>query len=264
MNERPDQGGRNQGGQDTGHFQLHIDEKDLMTGAYDPAAPRGTGDPYGPGGYSLTTAYTTEEERRREKKEAKKRNRLKARKNKRVFKWVWLCMVLLVSFTVASYLITGANDLLAKGRTAGTTKVEVPENLTSAEELAQILYQQGAIKKPEFFALYCGMKEDMKDFVAGTYQLNTNMDYEDIINTLQGGNDSSEVVTVTFPEGVNVLEVAQILEENEVCTADEFLEAVNSGEYGKYYMIGELTNLRDRYYDLEGYLFPDTYYFYKG
>ncbi len=243
-------------------FKLTIDERDLMTGSYDPAPLRSASDPYPATPYSRTEAYTSEADRRREKKAARQRNRLKARKNKRVFQLVWLCMVLLLSFTLASYLITGADDFLGKGRTTGSTKVTVPESPTE-EEIAQLLYDCGAIRKTEFFTLYCKITSDAKEFQPGTYQLSTDMDYQDIITTLEGGNDDREIVTVTFPEGINTLEAAALLEENEVCTAQEFLDAVNSGEFGKYDMIGELTDLSDRYFDLEGYLFPDTYDFYK-
>ncbi len=262
MNERPDPNRRNPGQSRTGTFKLNIDERDMMTGSYDPVG-RGEERPYAQSSSgSRHAAYLTEEERRKEKKAARKRNRIKARKNKRVFKIVWVCMVLLMSFTVAAYLITGSNDFLGASRNPGTTKVEIPEKPT-ATELANILYEHGAISKPEFFALYCTVKDEMEYFSPGTFELDTDMDYEDLINTLQGGNDSREVVTVTFPEGINVLEAAQLLEENEVCTAQEFLAEVNSGNYSNYDMIGALDNLPDRYYDLEGYLFPDTYDFYK-
>ena len=47
--------------------------------------------------------------RKKEAKEHKKRNRVKARKkNKRIFAFTWLAMVILVSLTLASYLIGGS------------------------------------------------------------------------------------------------------------------------------------------------------------
>ena len=272
MNERNDLGNNNRPGNvpRTEKFKLNIDERELMTGSFDPvgrsAGGRTRQTPAGeqyPPMNSRTAAYMTEEERRRERKAARQRNRLKARKNKRVFKWVWLCMVLLCAFTLASYLIGGSNDFFGVGRNPGTTQVEVPNDLTE-DLLAQILYERGAIKKPEFFALYCKVKEDMEDFPAGTFEVETDLDYEGLINMLQGGADTREVVTVTFPEGIDILEAARLLDESGVCGAEEFLEAVNSKEFGDYDEIAELTNLDARYYDLEGYLFPDTYDFYVG
>lgn len=260
MNHGQNPGGENRG---TGNFKLNIDERDLATGTVDlPERRSQTPRPE----YSTNKAYLTEKERRAEKKAHKKRDKLKARKNRRVFALVWVCMVLLVSFTLASYLIQGSNDFFAANRTEGTTEVTIPENLTS-KQLAQILYEAGAIKKPEFFNLYCSItvdEEEMEWFQPGVYQLETNMDYQDIISTLQGGNETKEVVTVTFPEGTTALEAAALLEENEVCSAQDFLTAINSDDFDDYYGIDQIANGSARYYKLEGYLFPDTYDFYKG
>lgn len=136
----------------------------------------------------MNKAYLTEKERRAERKAHKKRDKLKARKNRRVFALVWVCMVLLVSFTLASYLIKGSNDFFAVGRSQGTTSVTIPENVT-LDDLTQILYEAGAIKEPEFFSLFCMVTVDddeMEYFQPGTYNLDTDLDYQAIISTLQG------------------------------------------------------------------------------
>lgn len=64
-------------------------------------------------------------------------------------------------------------------------------------------------------------------------------------------------VTVTFPEGYTVLQIAQRLEENNVCTAEAFLAACQ-----KPVADIEIKNSDERIYLLEGYIFPDTYEFY--
>lgn len=257
MNHGQNPGGGNRG---TGNFKLNIDERDLATGSVD--IPERRSQPPRPE-YSTNKAYLTDKERRAEKKAHKKRNKLKARKNRWIFSVVWLCMVLLVSFTLASYLIQGSNDFFAANRTEGTTEVTIPKEVT-VDQLTQILYEAGAIKKPEFFKLYCSVTASMEYFQPGTYKIETNMDYQDLISTLQGGNESREVVTVTFPEGITALEMASLLEENEVCSAQDFLTAIDSDDFDNYDMIGAITNGADKYYKLEGYLFPDTYNFYKG
>ncbi len=261
MNERPDDNRRvTPNPRGTGSFKLNLDERERATGSITP--PRQDRERGSHGDSSYNKAYATEEERKAEKKAHKKRNRLKARKNKRIFSLVWLCMVLLLSFTLASYLIGGSNDFFAVGRVEGTAEVAVPENVT-AEELADILYERGAIKKKEFFSLYCKITADMEYFEPGTYQVGTNLDYEDLINTLQGGNEAREVVTVTFPEGVTALQAAKLLEDNEVCTQEEFLQALN-GDFTNYEEIAAMGDVSGKYYKLEGYLFPDTYDFWKG
>jgi len=245
---------------------VKIDQRDLMTGSLEaPRQRRGQPVQYAEPP-SAKKAALTDKELKAEKRAHKKRNRIKARKNKRVFSFVWLCMVLLTSFTLASYLIGGAMDFFGDGRDTGTVDITIPEGKLTEDGLAEILYQAGAIKKPEFFSLYCKVKEDMEDFQPGTsLEVGTDLDYEALINILQGGGEvDREVVTVVFPEGFNALEGARLLEENEVCTASEFLSALNTMDFSKYGMIGALGDTSNRYYKLEGYLFPDTYEFYKG
>ncbi len=64
-------------------------------------------------------------------------------------------------------------------------------------------------------------------------------------------------VTVTFPEGFTVLDIAERLAESGVCSETEFLELCN-----KPYEGIEIDNPEERVFLLEGYIFPDTYEFY--
>ena len=73
------------------------------------------------------------------------------------------------------------------------------------------------------------------------------------------------VVRVMFPEGYTTVEIAERLEENGVCAATDFMEAVKDAaavqnSYG--FLAG--TDFSKRAYALEGYVFPDTYDFYRG
>ena len=48
-----------------------------------------------------------------------------------------------------------------------------------------------------------------------------------------------------------------------MCIRDS-LEACNSSDYDSYSDVAAITNTSDRYYKLEGYLFPDTYQFFEN
>lgn len=67
------------------------------------------------------------------------------------------------------------------------------------------------------------------------------------------------VVKVTFPEGFTTYQIAQRLEENGVCSADDFLSVCNEPYEGI-----EISNPDERVFLLEGYIFADTYEFYKN
>lgn len=77
-----------------------------------------------------------------------------------------------------------------------------------------------------------------------------------------GGGSSPIIkssVRVTFPEGYTVYQMAQLLQENKVCSAEDFMKAADTPVDGI-----EINNADERVFLLEGYLFPDTYDFYIG
>lgn len=67
-------------------------------------------------------------------------------------------------------------------------------------------------------------------------------------------------VTVMFPEGKTVYQIAALLQENGVCSADDFIQAVNESDSAFALPLRG----RTRAFLLEGYVFPDTYEFYKN
>ncbi len=83
------------------------------------------------------------------------------------------------------------------------------------------------------------------------------------------GTTLSHTVTVTVPEGYTVQEIAKLMETEGVCEAEEFLRAVKEGAFSEYSFLNDVTTVNEdgtpngRYYRLEGYLFPDTYEFYR-
>ncbi len=85
--------------------------------------------------------------------------------------------------------------------------------------------------------------------------------------TLSASTEStvSPTVTVTFPEGYTVLEIAEKLEENDVCSAEDFMRAAQSTELAQQFgLLSEMENTENRAFLLEGYVFPDTYEFFRG
>lgn len=67
-------------------------------------------------------------------------------------------------------------------------------------------------------------------------------------------------VSVTIPEGYSFMQIANTLEDKGVCTAKEFYKAAQSYQVKSF----TIPSSSDRCFKLEGYLFPDTYEFYKN
>lgn len=253
---------------DPKNFEVHIPEEELSTGARRP--------PYSPkyvetrdsiNSFSDSRSRdTTAQKKEVEKKEARahqRRNKEKRKKNRRIFKLVWVVMVIFTGLALAQYLLAGIDDMLAVNKSKITVTVEIPKDATT-DEVAQILYDNGVIEKTDFFKLYSKFTKADGFYRNGTYELSTDMDYEAIINHLQSNVYRVDTVKVTFPEGLNVMEVAQLMEENGVCSEEEVLEAANSDEFDGFDLIDAVDNETERYYKVEGYLFPDTYEFYKS
>ncbi len=201
--------------------------------------------------------------RRKEARDHRKRNRVKARKNKRIFTVTWLSMVILLSLMISSYLIGGSNDFLAIDRIEAEVDITIPENVTQ-EQLNNILMECHAIEKPEFFSLFCAITADIDYIQAGDYTIRTNLDYKELTNTLQAGPDMGDEIKIMFPEGLTVVEFAELLEENGVSSKEDILAACNSTTFDENYPdVAAIDNVDKRYYKLEGYLFPDTYEFFE-
>ncbi len=93
--------------------------------------------------------------------------------------------------------------------------------------------------------------------------MNSNMAYDEIIIAMRTGNTIKSVVTVTFYEGMSMREIADSLQKNEVCLADDFINTLQTTDFG--YEFEDMLPKKDLCFrKLEGYLFPDTYEFYVG
>ena len=193
-----------------------------------------------------------------------KKKIVKTRKNGCMFNIIWGVLIIFISVLITRYALSGINDMLAIGREENTVSVEIPEE-ANLDTVAEALEKSGVIYEKTFFKMYATVTKARRGFSQGTYEMKTNMDYQAILNYIRNQSNRKDVVEVTFREGLSVLECADILEQNEVCDKEEFLKKCNSDEFDKsYQFLASITNKDSRYYKLEGYLFPDSYQFYKG
>ena len=187
----------------------------------------------------------------------------KGKSNRYFFRTVWLVMIVLVSIFMARYMLVGINDMLANNKDEKSVNISIPPG-SNLSKVSDILYNSGVIGDKSFFKLYTILTNSAGDFTNGDFEVKTNMDYEALINYLQTQSNRTDIVKVTFTEGMNVIECAQLLEENEVCSKEDFLKVCASNDFDEEYeFLTAISNANQRYYKLEGYLFPDTYQFYK-
>ncbi len=196
-------------------------------------------------------------QKRLQKKEEKKKNK----KNKRIFRFIWLISGIFVGVVLSVYLMVGVNDMLAINRTDSTTvKLELPES-PNLDLVTDQLVEHGVINEATFFKMYANLTKSGNNFNQGVFDIPKNLDYEAVINYLQGNANRVDVISVTIPEGKSIQEIAEILVEAKVLkSTDEFLELCNSNTFDEDYdFLTKIDNTDKRYYKLEGYLYPDTY-----
>lgn len=134
--------------------------------------------------------------------------------------------------------------------------------------IASNLKKEKFIKNELVFKIFVKLMEP-KSLEAGIYELSPSMDLKTIIDTFnKGAKDMRETVSITFVEGKNMRYVISKITENMDITEEEILNKLKDEEYlnsliDKYFIITDEIKNKDIYYSLEGYLYPDTYTFYK-
>lgn len=116
-----------------------------------------------------------------------------------------------------------------------------------------------------FFFYVRGQEDAASKLQYGTFELASDMSYDDIIAVLQQTTDERETVRVTFPEGKTAIQYAQIMEQAGLCSAEEFLEVANeTGDFSQFKFWNQRGEHPNTFMRAEGYLFPDTYEFFVG
>ena len=175
---------------------------------------------------------------------------------------VYIVAVLVISVFASWTIIEVANDVFAFVKSDEAVTVVIEEEMT-ANDVAQMLYENGIIKYPTMYELFIRLKEESTDYLVGEYEISPSMNYGDINDTFTYNAHTREQVVVTVPEGYTVDQIIDLLLKNGIGTREGFVAAINEFDYGYRFMQGLDDLDPERTYRLEGYLFPDTYYFFK-
>ena len=174
--------------------------------------------------------------------------------------FVWLALIVMIGVTAGRMLWICAADVLAFGREDKVVTVTVYEADTM-EDIIDKLHENGLIRYKSLFSLYANISDAEEDIKPGIYDLNTRYDYHALVNFMSP-RSSREVIKLTIPEGYTCRQIFSLLEENRICTAVDAAAYAAKGELSEYWFLEGLERGSDNC--LEGYLFPDTYEFYKN
>lgn len=194
----------------------------------------------------------------------KKKIELFFKQNKKA--WVLIAVCIAAAALISTYAISCMNDILAIGRDSETVvTVNIPAQ-TDTKGAIEILRDNKLIKH-KYFCRICAKVLEYRDdnYLTGIYYLTESMGLENMLSSFKKPTITGETVTLTFPEGYTVNQIAEKLEKYEVCSQTAFFATVRDVDFStEYSFIAQMDNKDKRYQVLEGYLYPDTYEFYIG
>jgi UPF0755 protein len=125
---------------------------------------------------------------------------------------------------------------------------------TGFSGIRKILSREDLVKDDIRFDLLARLMGVEQDLQAGEYRLHKGQPPYQLLQILAKGRTIKRVVTV--PEGANIFQVADILAARKLVEPKAFLDLCRDPAF--------LEELGLKGSSLEGYLFPDTYYFTRG
>ncbi|MCX7715653.1 MAG: endolytic transglycosylase MltG [Clostridia bacterium] len=153
------------------------------------------------------------------------------------------------------FAIDVANDV-HKIRIKEPVVVEVADG-ASANKIADMLKEKGVIRHPFVFRQQAKKGGYSGSFKPGTATITPGMSYTDIMQLLTESN--RDMVKITIPEGYEVRQIEDKLVEAGLIDRERFDSLLKAGNFNYKF----LNDIPDRENQLEGYLFPATYYISK-
>lgn len=177
------------------------------------------------------------------------------------------CIVLVLLLALAGVGLAKLLDLYGEldGRdTQGAEQTVTVEQGSSAAAIAAQLKEEGIIEYDWLFTQYVKYSGKGSGIQYGEFQLRPGMGYNEIIKAISV-QQRRATVTVTFPEGSTAVAIAQKMQEAGLCEMQAFLDCANGldgSDFSQYSFWSAIPD-NGRLMKCEGYLFPDTYEFFK-
>lgn len=168
-------------------------------------------------------------------------------------KFVWIfniCVIIIFAIILTDFFgIVGSKN---------SVKLEINEG-DGISAVADRLKRNNIVISKNLFLLYCKIGDSDIKLQPGEFEVNSGMSYPKLVNAIEQSSDSS--YSVTIPEGFETREIADRLLSNDVIkNENEFFDALK-----KYsFTLDDGTVINGAENSLNGFLFPDTYNFYKS
>lgn len=137
--------------------------------------------------------------------------------------------------------------------------VEIPQG-SSARAVANKLADTGVLRSATGFVLMTTLRGARDKLQAGTYEVSPRDSGSAILRRLVSGDTTPSDISVTFPEGFTLKQIAERLDAQSIVKKDVFLAAATVDRFRAEFPFLASAPAGA---SLEGYLFPDTYRFYR-
>ncbi len=171
-------------------------------------------------------------------------------------KKISIIVISIFSVIVIAISIGFASRFFARG----TATVTIPSGADSVE-ISEILQENGIIKSRTYFLARLYFSPYRGKLRSGTFKIERNSLLDTVFEILSKDGELKEAVTVTIPEGYSVEMIEDKLIELGLCTKSGFESALKK-EYD-YEFLKQIPDSEAIKYRLQGFLFPETYEFYK-
>ena len=185
------------------------------------------------------------------------------RKNKRSpvsSSMMYIVLVCAVSVVLAAVCWSLGNDVLALNKESTSATITVNDE-NDFGSVADQLKGNDIIKHKGLFKLFASLPGGKDKIAQGTYEVNSDMDYRALLNSMSSNSASRKDISVTITEGQTLKQIFELLEKEGVSTVEKLEDMAANHDYAFSFLqdipLGDPTRL-------EGYLFPDTYKFYMG
>ncbi len=175
---------------------------------------------------------------------------------------IYLVSVVCIGILLGLFIVSVVNDVFAFVKDDSIYEITIDNEAMSLDELSEYLYDEGIIAYPTVFRIYVGLKNDGEiTLQTGTYKISPAYNYDKILSMLNPPPVREEV-TITFSEGMTVDDIIDLFVKNGIGTRKGFEDAIENYDFD-YWFLKDVESTEDRYYRLEGYLYPDTYRFFS-
>lgn len=135
--------------------------------------------------------------------------------------------------------------------------VEIPKGF-STEQIAQLLEEKGIIKSSLAFRLYAKWQGMENKLQAGSFVLTPSLNADALVSALS--NAVAKESAITIPEGFTVDQIDALLAGRGLIKPGEFSECARTCDLSAFSFLPKRAGLAARGGNVEGYLFPDTYF----